>query len=187
MVSIMVDSDDPAVLQNNLFYNCRVATYADLLTPELVASFGGRLAVIDRGHGDPLNLAHILDVESGAWTVEAAGAKIKEWNSQGRGHIMGYVNRSNWQPLMEACAPVKPYQWIATLDGTLNPDGQYPSVVQFAGEAAIGLHVDVSIVYDENWFPLPAGVDAQQLASVRAAVAQLETLAAVISQGVARL
>lgn len=151
----MFDSDNPAVLADGLFAGCRVATYADLLTPAIVARFGVRLVVIDRGHGDPMNLAHVVDIESGADTVASGAEKIKQWNSEGRGHLAVYVNRSTLAAVLSACLPVRPYQWLATLDGTLDPNGGWPTAVQFAGEAAIGKHVDVSIVYDETWVPVP--------------------------------
>ena len=187
MTSLMFDSDNPEDLANPLFDGCRVATYADLMTPALVAQFAGRLIVIDRGHGDPMNLAHVVDIESGAYSVDSGAARIKEWNSDGRGHVAAYVDRSDWDAVLSACLPVRPYMWIATLDGTLDPDGKWPSAVQFAPATSIGIHVDVSIVYDEGWVPLPAPVNAQQLAAVRSDVASLETLAASIAQGVARL
>lgn len=187
VVSIMVDSDSPEALGNNLFYNCRVATYADLLTPAIVSQFAGRLVVIDRGHGDPMNLAHVVDIESGAFTVAAGAERIKEWNSVGRGHVAAYCSRSDWEAVLSACLPVKPYMWIATLDGTLNPDGKWPNIVQFAGEAAIGIHVDVSIVYDEQWVPLNQPANGPALTSVRQDTAALLGMAQSLSKAVAAL
>lgn len=159
VTSFMFDSDDPAVLSNPLFAGCRVATYADLMTPAIVSEFGGRLVVIDRGHGDPMNLAHVVDIESGADSIAAGAATIKRWNSEGRGHVAAYCDRADWDAVLSACLPVKPYMWIATLDGTLDPDGKWPSAVQFDGDTTIGIHVDVSVVYDESWVPLPRPAD----------------------------
>jgi hypothetical protein len=183
----MFDSDNPAVLADAMFAGCRVATYADLITPALVQQFAGRLLVIDRGHGDPLGMAHIVDCESGAVTAAQCVQKIKAWNTAGRGHIAVYANRSTMPAVLAACLPVRPYQWVATLDGTMNPDGHYPSAVQFAGEDKLGKHVDISVVYDENWFPMPAPVSAQQLANVRHDAAALVTLAGSLQQGISRL
>src|SRR5579863_1203531 len=177
MTSLMFDSDNPAVLADAKFAGCRVATYADLLTPEIVAQFAGRLVVIDRGHGDPMNLAHVADIESGAFSVESGAAKIKEWNAEGRGHVGAYVDRSDWSAVLSACLPVKPYTWIATLDGTLDPNGEYPSAVQFDGETAIGLHVDVSIVYDENWVPISQPLDVATINRLTGLAGSLVSLA----------
>lgn len=187
MASLMFDSDNPAVLADAKFAGCRVATYADLLTPELVAQFAGRLVVIDRGHGDPMNLAHVADIESGAFTVETGAAKIKEWNSEGRGHVAGYCSRSDWSAVLAACLPVKPYMWLATLDGTLDPDGQYPSAVQFDGEAAIGLHVDVSAIWDENWVPISQPASPAEIARLTGLVGSLVSLAGEVQSAVKAL
>lgn len=187
MTSFMFDSDNPAVLANPLFDGCRVATYADLLTTQILAQFGARLVVIDRGHGDPMNRAHVVDCESGAVSVAEAGDKVRQWNSEGRGHVAVYCDRADWDAVLSACLPVKPYMWIATLDGTLDPDGKWPSAVQFDGETTIGIHVDVSVVYDETWVPIVSSANAQQVAAVRGDVAQLLTLAESVSQGVAKL
>lgn len=147
----MFDSDDPAVLELPIFNDSRVATYADLITPAIVAKFGRRLAVIDRGHGDPMNLAHIVDVESGALTIEQGAAKIRQWVAEHRPWPTAYVNRSNRAPMKAALGSVDPYWWVATLDGTMNVDDSYTALVQFAGEDKIGLHVDVSVVYHTGW------------------------------------
>lgn len=177
VVSLMFDSDNPAVLADPMFSGCRVATYADLMTRELVAFFGARLLVIDRGNGDPLNIAKVVDVESGALSIASGAAKIRQWNTEGRGHVGVYCSRSNRAELVAACAPVRPYEWIATLDGTMDPDGGYPSAVQFAGEDKFGKHVDVSIVYDEGWIPMPHAVDPALLHSVQANAASLLPIA----------
>lgn len=181
VTSFMFDSDDPAVLEDAMFAGCRVATYADLMTPALVARFAGRLVVIDRGHGDPMNLAHVVDVESGALSIAQGAERIKAWNAGHRGHVAVYASRSNLAALLEACAPVKPYQWVATLDGTMNPDGRYPTAVQFQGENAIGKHVDVSVVYDENWVPLGAQLTPIEVHSLQTDAAALVGIAQRIS------
>lgn len=48
------------------------------------------------------------------------------------------------------------YRWVATLDGTMRPNGQTYTAVQFAGASQAGINVDVSIVYDEKWHPSSA-------------------------------
>ena len=151
MPQFLFDSDDPAVLMDPMFNDSRVATYADLLTPEIVAHFGARLAVIDRGHGDPLNKAHIVDCESGADTLQQSADKLHQWTAEGRPYVTAYANRSTQPQLKALLGTLEPFWWVATLDGTMNVGDNYTALVQFAGEAAIGKHVDVSIVYHTGW------------------------------------
>lgn len=159
MPSVMFDSDDPAVLLSDHCKGSRVATYADLLTADLVRQLGKRLSVIDRGQGDPLGLATIADIEPGLLTVEQGVAKIRQWITEGRHQPTAYSDRTDWPAIVTALGPLKPFHWIATLDGTANPDGKYPAVVQALGEAKLGFHADMSIVWDDLWHPLPMRVD----------------------------
>lgn len=184
---MMFDSDDPVMLGTIQFVPARLATYADLLTPQIVAEYGSRLAVIDRGLGDPMNRAHIVDIEQGADTIEAGAAKIKAWHAEGRPFPTVYVNRGNWEPVLAACLPVVPWQWVATLDGTLNPNGRFPHLTQFAGEGALGLHADVSVVWDEDWLPQGRLENAAAVSDLRTKSATLEQLAASISHSVSLL
>lgn len=163
----MFDSDDPAVLELPIFNDSRVATYADLLTPQIVAKFGRRLAVIDRGNGDPMNRAHIADVERGVLTIEQGAAKIRQWTAEHRPYVTTYVNRSNRDAMKAALGNVDPFWWVATLDGTMNVQDSYSSLVQFAGEAAFGLHVDVSVVYHTGWLEFVHQTDLALLESVQ--------------------
>ena len=174
----MFDSDDPAVLEEPIFNDSRVATYADLLTPAIVAKFGRRLAVIDRGHGDPMNRAHIVDVESGALTIAQGAAKIKTWVAEHRPYVTAYVNRSNQPALKAELGTVDPFWWVATLDGTMNVQDSYSSIVQFAGEAAFGLHVDVSIVYHTGWLEFVHQVGVDTVSQLQGSVSQLASAAA---------
>lgn len=176
----MFDSDDPAVLETIQFVPARVATYADLLTPSIVAKFGPRLAVIDRGLGDPMNRAHIVDIEPGALSVGAGATRIHQWAAEGRPFPTVYVNRENWDQVLAACLPVRPYAWVATLDGTLNPNGTFPHLTQFAGADKLGLHADVSVVWDEGWLPQTQLVKPDVVTRTQAAADQLVTLSATI-------
>jgi hypothetical protein len=178
----MFDSDQPDVLGSIQLVPARVATYADLLMPEIVTRFGSRLAVIDRGLGDPMQKAHIVDIESVAYTVESGAALIKEWVKKGRLFPTVYVNRDNWAAVMQACLPVKPYEWVATLDGSLQPNGRFPHLTQFAGEQALGLHADVSVVWDEGWLPQGHVSNPRVVAAIRNQVASLQTLSAAMEQ-----
>ena len=185
MPQFLFDSDDPAVLELPIFNDSRVATYADLITPAIVNKFGARLAVIDRGHGDPMNLAHIVDVESGALSIEQGAAKLRQWTAEHRPWPTAYVNRSNRATLKAALGTVDPFWWVATLDGTMNVDDSYTALVQFAGEAAFGLHVDVSIIYHTGWNEFAHITDITTLAKVKSETSSLlstaQQLAALVS------
>lgn len=187
MTSLMFDSDDPAALGTIQMVPARLATYADLLTPQILAEFGSRLAVIDRGLGDPMNRAHIVDVEQGADTIASGAEKIKAWHAEGRQYLTVYVNRDNWDAVLAACLPVHPYSWVATLDGTLNPNGRFPHLTQFAGEDKLGLHADVSVVWDEGWLPQGRLETAAAVSDLHTKAATLEQLAASISHSVSLL
>lgn len=177
MASLMFDSDQPIVLSDPRFASCRVATYADLLTPSLVTVFGPRLVVIDRGRGDPLGLAHVADIEPGALSVSAGADLIRQWTEQGRQYITAYHDRAEWAAVAAAVAPLQPWNWVATLDGSLNPDGRYPAVVQFASEVKVGIHVDVSLVWNDTWRPLPAGLSPGLVTQLESLTGQVMTTA----------
>lgn len=174
MASIMFDSDNPAVLADARCTNSRVATYADLITPQHVAVFAGRLVVIDRGRGDPLNLATVADIEDGALSIADGAALIAKWTQEGRPYPTAYHDRANWQAINDALLHIGGWHWIATLDGTLVPEGHYPAVVQFAGEQVAGFHVDVSIVWNEGWHPQADGINPGQLARLQQLATQAE-------------
>lgn len=180
MAGLMLDSDDPSVLLEPRFSAMRIATYADLITPEIIAAAGPRLTVIDRGHGDPHNLATVADIEPALLTVDQGIAKIRQWLEEGRRGVTAYHDRAQWNEVNQAGAGLEFSHWIATLDGTLVPAGFYMAAVQFAGESLLGFHADMSIVWNDEWHPLPAGPTAAQLAS-------LKQLAATVTQGATQL
>lgn len=180
----MFDSDDPEVLKDPMFNENRVCTYADLLTPELVAFFGPRLGVIDRGHGDPLNRAHIVDVESGALTVEQGAETMKKWLSEGRQYVTGYVNRSNRTSLAELMPTSGWTLWVATLDGTMDVNDGYTGMVQFAPETVIGKHVDVSVVFHEWWLPVGRLISTAAAQSIVSEVQGLSSTVATLSRAI---
>lgn len=170
MSGLMYDSDDVTVLGSTLCINSRVATYADLITQAIIDTYRGRLVVIDRGHGDPFNVATVADIETGLLTIAQGVAKIQFWNASHRPFPTAYVNRANWAAFRAAIGTVPHWEWIATLDGTLLPEGKRPAVVQFAGEGALGFHADASVVWDDRWHPIrPAVSWTSQAAMLRQA------------------
>lgn len=180
MPRIMLDSDQPAVLLEARFADVLIATYADLVTPEIIAAAGPRLVVIDRGAGDPHDLATVADIEPGLLSVAAGAEKIRQWDAEKRPFPTAYHDRADWAAVNEQLTGVAYHHWVATLDGTLVPNGFYMAAVQFQGAAALGFHADISIVWDDSWHPAPAGPSPTQLA-------QLKQLATVVAQGGAQL
>lgn len=173
VTSFMFDSDQPQALADPRFAGCRVATYADLMTAQLAAQFAGRLVVIDRGYGDPMGLATVADCEPALLSVAATVDKVHQWTREGRQYITVYHDRALWAELDAALGTIRPWNWVATLDGTMNPEGRYPAAVQIADESKIGMHVDVSVVWQEAWHPMPAAPEAAQLAALKQLAAQV--------------
>lgn len=167
MTMLMADSDEPVVLASPQFDGCLVATYADILTPELIAGYGPRLVVIDRGLGDPHHMATVADVENGALSIGAAVARVKEWNAAGVPFPTVYHDRAIDSEMTAALGSERCFRWIATLDGTLVPDVPRHDVVQFAGAATVGLHADLSIVWNPSWHPQAAGPTAGAIRQVK--------------------
>lgn len=167
MSMLLVDSDEPAVLASPQFDGCLVATYADLLTPELVAGYGARLAVINRGLGDPLRMSTIADIEPGALSIDQAVEMIKQWNAAGVPYPTAYHDRAIDGEVTAALGGQRCYRWIATLDGTLVPDVPRYDVVQFAGAATVGAHADLSIVWNSAWHPQSSGPSAGEIRQVK--------------------
>lgn len=187
MPGLMFDSDTPELLLEPTFAMCRVATYADLMTPDLLRQLAGRLVVIDRGLGDPMNLATVADVESGALSLAAAVERIHAWKAQGRPSVTIYHDRVHQADVDKATAGMGVWNWVATLDGTLLPDGQRRAVVQFAGETVTGLHADLSVVWNDSWHPLHTVLDGPQVQTVQHLIAQLPPIVNALSSAVKTL
>ena len=167
MPGVLFDSDNPHDLLMPALAGCRVATYADLLTPDLVKQFGPRLIVIDRGHGDPLGLATVADIEPGLLTVAQGVAKVKQWLNERRPGPAAYHDRNDWAAVAAGLAGTPARHWVATLDGTCSPNGQRPAAVQILGEAKLGFHADISIVWDDSWHPAPNTMPTPEIAKLR--------------------
>lgn len=167
MPGLLFDTDTPELLTEPRFAACRVATYADLVTPALCQELRGRLVVIDRGLGDPMGLASVADIEPGALTVASAAERMHAWQQQGRPFVTAYHDRAVQQDVDQATAGMGIFNWVATLDGTLLPDGRTRAAVQFAGAASLGFHADLSIVWDDSWHPLPAAPPPVLVADIK--------------------
>lgn len=173
MPGLLFDTDTPDLLLEPRFAGCRVATYADLVTPALYKQLHDRLVVIERGLGDPMHLATVADIEPGALTVQAGADLLHAWKQQGRPSVTAYHDRSLQAAVDQATAGLGISNWVATLDGTLLPDGRTRAVVQFAGAKDIGIHADLSIVWDDSWHPLPVAPNPNAVQAVQIEASQL--------------
>lgn len=164
-----------------------MATYADIITPAFMSAAHGRWAAIDRGTGDPHNVATIADIEPGALSVASARAKIVQWNAEHRPFPTAYHNRSIWGEVNTELKGISYSHWLATLDGTLVPDGYYMAAVQFAGERTLGFHADMSIVWADNWKPIPESAPSVPVAGLKTLAAQATAALANLTAAVDRL
>lgn len=151
---LMYDSDDVATCLLLARAGAPlVASYADLITPadvDQAHAAGSRLLAVDRGLGDPHQLARIGDFERGALKVADAAA----WwdHTAPRGPVTVYADRSTMPALLRALGPHRPaWRWWAALDGTMRIAANPSAMVQFAGEAQTGVHADASVVYHAGW------------------------------------
>jgi hypothetical protein len=159
MARLMFDSDNIADLPDNTL----CATYADLVhnpadVDNLRKRFRHGILFIDR-HGDPLDIATILDVERGLHGANDVPGWLDHKKSKG---ITGtvYCNRSSLDAVNAAAGQRQLSRWIATLDGTMHiPNfkaGETPAAVQFATSQMLGFHCDASVVWEDGWHPAPA-------------------------------
>lgn len=163
MLRLACDSDILSDLQPTPL----IFTYADLIRDAgalqaLRARFpGSNIKLIDRGMGDPANVAsaiRIVDDETGANNSDEAAQKMLQWVKEGRLYVTGYANRSTLPSLFNATRAVgladhEWWRWIATLDGTMRVADHPDAMVQFTDAETAGLHVDFSIVWNPLYHP----------------------------------
>jgi hypothetical protein len=169
MPGLMFDSDEPAVLLSLACAGCRIATYADLVTPAILAAAGHRLVVIDRGSGDPHGVATVADIEPGCLTVAEGAAKIRQWIAARRPYPTAYHDRAVQGEVTAALAGERYYTWDATLDGTMRVPGVNLAAIQIAPSAVVGFHADLSVVWDDSWHPQSGGPSPAAITAVRLA------------------
>lgn len=101
--------------------------------------------------------ARCIDVENGAALPQDVPRFIWERRAHGHNDATAYVNRSNWQQvidIVEAAKQPHPFYWVATLDGTM-------SVPALAGNQAWAVQYetthghDVSVLHGINNFTRP--------------------------------
>ena len=176
MIRAMLDTDHPVELG---FTTGLLATYADLADAALIKhleGIHGQVLLIDRGMGDPLARATIIDVENGAHRPADAPVWYDRRHALGARYLTVYCSRSTLAEIGKEMGPRSYYRWVARLDGVATvpgfTPGQGPAAVQVMGSAALGFHADYSLVFQSGWNPAPRGqlaaADAKAVASAEA-------------------
>jgi hypothetical protein len=163
-VRIMLDSDDLAAIPSGVAP--LIATYADLF-PTLTALHefeqahpASEVVLIDRALGDPLGLASIADVESGALSPDQLPGWFDKKTAANVRYLTVYCDRDNLAACDAALGDRNHWRWIATLDGTafLDLAGytplRRPAVIQCLGSNDVGIDCDLSLVMNPNWHPV---------------------------------
>lgn len=164
MIRVMADSDQLDALHINVGI---VATYSDLIHD--FAAWAGQhpgksCVLIDRGLGDPTGQARIFDVERWSLTPADVKGRLEAKKAAGLSGLTVYANRST-MPQVDALNPGGGYyRWFATLDGSLAIPGftplETPAAVQAIPAAWTGLHVDLSLVFEDSFYPCPGTSNA---------------------------
>jgi len=181
MIRTMLDSDD--LLAFTAITDI-IATYSDLVHPveAFEAAHPGRLILyIDRGLGDPGMKATIADVETGALKPSDLPDWFDERFSKGIKYLTYYCNRSSHAAVKAALGHRVMWEWIATLDGTVNVEGYVPllgpSAVQILGSGHLGIRADLSLVLNDQWHPSGAfGAITQAVKTLRGSASQLSAI-----------
>jgi len=178
----MLDTDTPTAVTNLKVRAPILATYADLVVggavtlAELEREWG-QVLLIDRGLGDPLGKASIIDIERGTHAATDAPAWYDRQHAAGVHYLTVYANRASQAAVNAAMGGRQFYRWIATLDGTAHVPpyaaGTAPAAVQILGATQLGFHADLSLVLEPWWQPAPAAAPAPGPAWVKDALAKV--------------
>ena len=157
MPRLMFDSDKPLDLP---ITGDLLATYADLIGAAELATLRHRwrgVVLIERGLGDPLGLASVIDIEAHAEGVGAARPWLTRKHGAGVHYLTTYCNRATVAAVDAAVHGLPHWRWIATLDGTAHiagmAPGHHPAAVQCLNAAMLGFHADASVVWADAWNP----------------------------------
>lgn len=158
MMRVMLDSDRIDIILALNGTAPLLATYSDLVPhpDQLQAKLThSKLVLIDRGLGDPSGLASVYDIEGGADTPGGFPGWYDKQNAKGIADLTAYVNRSNLDQVDKDAGNRNFFRWVSTLDGTCSiagfPHLRAPAAVQVLGEAHLGVHADLSLVYEDQW------------------------------------
>ncbi len=126
MIRVLLDSDNPGVFPAGAQM---VATYSDLATPALrdrLNAAHDTVIWIDRGRGDPLHLATVIDVEDHLHAPGDAPGWYDRRRQAGAHNLTVYCTRNGLPGVNAAMGNRSFFRWIATLDGTLHIKGFSP-------------------------------------------------------------
>lgn len=171
MHRIMYDTDRPLTLTHSNIRGELLATYADLFAGPSGLEFLTELraawpvvVLIDRGLGDPANLATVIDIERGTHKPADAPGWYDRRHAAGAKDLTVYANRSNLAAVNAAMGGRSYFRWIATDDGTAHvppfTPGIAPAAIQVLTSFELGFHADMSIVFEPWWHRSPAPADA---------------------------
>jgi hypothetical protein len=160
-VRIMLDSEDLAAIPSGIAP--LVASYADLF-PTLAALHefeqahpASEVVLIDRALGDPLGLASVADVESGALSPGQLPGWFDKKTAANVRYLTVYCDRADLAACDAALGDRDHWRWVATLDGTAfldlhgYPPLRRPAAIQCLGSNDVGIDCDLSLVLNPNW------------------------------------
>lgn len=158
MMRVMLDSDRIDIILALNGAAPLLATYSDLvphpddLQKKLTHS---KLVLIDRKLGDPSGKASVCDIEDTLFTPQEFPGWYDKKKAAGIEDLTAYVNRSNIAEVDKVAGNRSFFRWVSTLDGTCHiagfPDLRAPAAVQVLGSAQVGVHADLSLVYENQW------------------------------------
>jgi hypothetical protein len=180
MIRVMLDTDQPQALTGAKVRAPILATYADLMGKSLLAELEaewGQVVLIDRGQGDPLGAATVIDIERGTHGPADAPGWHDRRHAAGAKHLTVYCDRASVAAVNAAMGTRSYFRWIATLDGTAHASpftpGVSPAAIQCLGAAQLGFHADLSLVLEDWWNPAPAAAPAPGAAWVKDALGKV--------------
>jgi hypothetical protein len=136
-----------------------VMPYADLIgTSQELAALRARfprseLVFFDRGLGDPLGLATIIDVERGARLPRDCPDWFDERHAAGHKYLTVYASYARMPAVDQHMAGRGFWRFFAYWGNGLVVPGHPDAMIQFASGAMLGAKVDLTLVHNDAWHP----------------------------------
>lgn len=166
-LTLLVVSDDTALLAHARFERCLVATYADLFTPELVERFPDRLLALDRGRGDPLECACVAYMAPGGLSIADGIDRLREWQDAGKVGTVAYVPRHLSYEHTAVLTGLKPLWWTARGRYWAGPDGRRAAIADLPGRSKPAGRVRLAAVMDAGLRALASTPPAEASGVIR--------------------
>lgn len=179
-IRVMLDTDDITAFDPA----CELlATYSDLVRdlPALQAHYpDSRIILIDRGLGDPSGKASVADIETGALSIADVPGWLDRKEAEGIEFRTIYEFRNEFDQIQAAAGHREFYHWLATLDGTAFISRfkalHGPAAVQILPSSKLGVHADLSLVFEDGWNPTRTSLKRAMLRrEVNAAISSLSS------------